>query len=186
MIVWFTAIGACGIYGIVDNPEILKALSPTYALAFIAGHFHIAFFALAAIVLVRHRRGGAVRGHGSLRQARDHLRLALPRAARVHAELLRPGCAGAERRVDSGGAVLSAHPGMGANPHGAVGNRGDCDRVAGGDHRRVLRGVAGGPPRLSSTVAHRAHLSIDHRPDLRAVDQRCPDGGGADPGVRVP
>ena len=51
MIVWFTAIGACGIYGIVDNPEILKALSPTYALAFIAGHFHIAFFALAAIVL---------------------------------------------------------------------------------------------------------------------------------------
>ena len=51
MIVWFTAIGACGIRGIVDNPEILKALSPTYALDFMAGHFHIAFFALAAIVL---------------------------------------------------------------------------------------------------------------------------------------
>ena len=51
MIVWFAAIGACGIYGIVDNPEILKALSPTYALTFIVGHFHIAFFALAAIVL---------------------------------------------------------------------------------------------------------------------------------------
>jgi KUP system potassium uptake protein len=51
MILWFTAIGACGIRGIVDNPEILKALSPTYALSFMAGHFHIAFFALAAIVL---------------------------------------------------------------------------------------------------------------------------------------
>jgi KUP system potassium uptake protein len=51
MILWFTAIGACGIHGIVDNPEILKALSPTYALDFMAGHFHIAFFALAAIVL---------------------------------------------------------------------------------------------------------------------------------------
>ena len=51
MIVWFTAIGACGVNGIVDNPEILRALSPTYALAFMAGHFHIAFFALAAIVL---------------------------------------------------------------------------------------------------------------------------------------
>ena len=51
MIIWFTAIGACGIRGIVDNPEILKALSPTYALSFMAGHFHIAFFALAAIVL---------------------------------------------------------------------------------------------------------------------------------------
>ena len=51
MIAWFVAIGACGVNGIVDNPEILKALSPTYALTFLAGHFHIAFFALAAIVL---------------------------------------------------------------------------------------------------------------------------------------
>ncbi|WP_099037817.1 potassium transporter Kup [Mycobacterium neglectum] len=51
MILWFTAIGACGIHGIVDNPEILRALSPMYALDFMAGHFHIAFFALAAIVL---------------------------------------------------------------------------------------------------------------------------------------
>ena len=51
MIAWFVAIGACGVNGIADNPEILKALSPTYALTFIVGHFHIAFFALAAIVL---------------------------------------------------------------------------------------------------------------------------------------
>jgi KUP system potassium uptake protein len=51
MVLWFTAIGACGIRGIVDNPEILKALSPTYALTFMVDHFHIAFFALAAIVL---------------------------------------------------------------------------------------------------------------------------------------
>jgi KUP system potassium uptake protein len=51
MIAWFVAIGACGVNGIVDNPEILKALSPTYALTFLAGHFHIAFFSLAAIVL---------------------------------------------------------------------------------------------------------------------------------------
>jgi KUP system potassium uptake protein len=51
MIAWFVAIGACGVDGIVDNPEILKALSPTYALTFLTGHFHIAFFSLAAIVL---------------------------------------------------------------------------------------------------------------------------------------
>ena len=51
MIAWFTAIGACGVNGIVDNPEILKALSPVYALKFMVGHFGIAFFALAAIVL---------------------------------------------------------------------------------------------------------------------------------------
>lgn len=51
MILWFTAIGACGVNGIAGNPEILRALSPTYALAFVTGHFHVAFFALAAIVL---------------------------------------------------------------------------------------------------------------------------------------
>jgi KUP system potassium uptake protein len=51
MIAWFVAIGACGVYGIVGNPEILKALSPTYALTFLLSHFHIAFFSLAAIVL---------------------------------------------------------------------------------------------------------------------------------------
>ena len=51
MITWFAAIGACGVNGIVDNPEILKALSPTYAVMFLVGHFHVAFFSLAAIVL---------------------------------------------------------------------------------------------------------------------------------------
>jgi KUP system potassium uptake protein len=51
MILWFTAIGACGVNGIIGNPEILKALSPFYALKFMFGSFHIAFFALAAVVL---------------------------------------------------------------------------------------------------------------------------------------
>ena len=51
MIVWFTAIGVCGVAGIADHPQILKALSPTYALGFLFGHFEIAFFALAAVVL---------------------------------------------------------------------------------------------------------------------------------------
>jgi len=51
MIVWFLAIGACGVIGIVQHPVILKALSPTYAVGFLIGHFTIAFFCLAAVVL---------------------------------------------------------------------------------------------------------------------------------------
>jgi len=51
MIAWFIAIGACGVMGIVNHPEILEALSPTYALDFMISHFDIAFFALAAVVL---------------------------------------------------------------------------------------------------------------------------------------
>ena len=51
MIAWFTVIGVAGVTGIAGHPEILKALSPTYAAGFLVGHFDIAFFALAAIVL---------------------------------------------------------------------------------------------------------------------------------------
>ena len=51
MIVWFLAIGATGISGITKHPGILKALSPTYAVSFLIGHFSIAFFGLAAVVL---------------------------------------------------------------------------------------------------------------------------------------
>ncbi|GAA1222458.1 potassium transporter Kup [Kitasatospora nipponensis] len=51
MIAWFGAIGACGVSGIADHPQILRALSPSYALGFLFGHFGTAFFALAAVVL---------------------------------------------------------------------------------------------------------------------------------------
>jgi KUP system potassium uptake protein len=51
MVVWFIVIGAWGIRGIVSNPSILKALSPTYALTFLFGHFTTSFFSLAAVVL---------------------------------------------------------------------------------------------------------------------------------------
>ncbi|MGE5135462.1 MAG: KUP/HAK/KT family potassium transporter, partial [Gemmatimonadota bacterium] len=51
MAVWFAAIGAIGIRGIIAHPAILKALSPSYAAGFLAGHFPMAFFSLAAIVL---------------------------------------------------------------------------------------------------------------------------------------
>jgi KUP system potassium uptake protein len=51
MVVWFSVIAACGIRGIRGHPEILKALSPTYAIGFLFGHFSTAFFSLAAVVL---------------------------------------------------------------------------------------------------------------------------------------
>jgi KUP system potassium uptake protein len=51
MLVWFLTIAACGVSGTADHPQILKALSPTYALDFFFNHFSIAFFALAAVVL---------------------------------------------------------------------------------------------------------------------------------------
>src|SRR5664280_1609717 len=51
MCVWFLAIGVCGIAGIAQHPQILQSLLPSCAIGFLVGHFAIAFFALAAVVL---------------------------------------------------------------------------------------------------------------------------------------
>jgi len=51
MTVWFLAIGVFGVWGIAEDPGILWALLPTYAVGFLIGHLDVAFFALAAIVL---------------------------------------------------------------------------------------------------------------------------------------
>ncbi|CAM5319934.1 Low affinity potassium transport system protein kup [Tsukamurella paurometabola] len=51
MIIWFTVIGGLGVWGISREPGVLRAISPTYALEFMAGNLDVAFFALAAIVL---------------------------------------------------------------------------------------------------------------------------------------
>ena len=52
MIAWFVAIGACGVLGIVGTPRDPQgAVARPTPLTFLAGHFDIAFFALAAVVL---------------------------------------------------------------------------------------------------------------------------------------
>ena len=51
MVVWFSTIGVLGLFGIAKEPQVLFALSPTYAIGFLANHFEYAFFALAAVVL---------------------------------------------------------------------------------------------------------------------------------------
>jgi KUP system potassium uptake protein len=51
MAVWFTVLGALGVRGIATHPVILEALSPSYAIGFLFGHFGTAFFSLTAVVL---------------------------------------------------------------------------------------------------------------------------------------
>jgi KUP system potassium uptake protein len=102
MVLWFTAIGVWGVRGIADHPEILKALSPTYAVEFFFGHFSIAFFSLAAVVL-------AVTGAEALYADMGHFgRSAITRAWLI---LVFPAC------------ILS-YLGQGAlilgDPHGAI------------------------------------------------------------------
>jgi KUP system potassium uptake protein len=51
MAVWFTVLGVLGVLGIAAHPAILKALLPSYAIAFLVGHYGTAFFSLTAVVL---------------------------------------------------------------------------------------------------------------------------------------
>jgi KUP system potassium uptake protein len=51
-LLWFSALAAAGIGGIVAHPGVLKGLSPTYAIGFVIGHPGTAFIAMGAIVLV--------------------------------------------------------------------------------------------------------------------------------------
>src|SRR5688572_16742257 len=48
---WFIAIGAAGIYGMVQAPAILAALNPLHALRFLAGHGFASFVVLGSVVL---------------------------------------------------------------------------------------------------------------------------------------
>ncbi|HKB55783.1 MAG TPA: potassium transporter Kup [Ramlibacter sp.] len=50
-LLWFAAIAALGLVHIADNPVILRALSPTYALSFIFHHPETTFIVLGAVVL---------------------------------------------------------------------------------------------------------------------------------------
>jgi KUP system potassium uptake protein len=51
MVVWFATIGVLGIRGITMHPQVLKALSPTYAVDFLFHSAGTGFFSLAAVVL---------------------------------------------------------------------------------------------------------------------------------------
>ena len=186
MIVWFTAIGACGVWGIVDHPEILKALSPTYALSFMFGHFHIAFFSLAAVVL-------SVTGAEALYADMGHF--GRPAITRGWLFLVLPACVlsyfgqGALLLGDQG--AVSAPfflltPDWARLPMVLLATAATVIASQAVITGAYLGGVAGRSARLPAEVADSAHVGVDDRPDLRAVDQRCAHGVGAHLGVRVP
>jgi KUP system potassium uptake protein len=51
MVIWFVAIGVAGLREVVGDPRILRGLSPTYAVQFIAEDPFLAFVAGGAVVL---------------------------------------------------------------------------------------------------------------------------------------
>ncbi len=52
LFIWFVIIGALGVYGISFNPEVLWAVSPTYAIDFLIRNGEVAFLVMGSVVLV--------------------------------------------------------------------------------------------------------------------------------------
>lgn len=52
MIIWFLTIGGVGLYFTIQNPSVLLALSPTYAINFIIENPFLTFLVLADVILV--------------------------------------------------------------------------------------------------------------------------------------
>jgi KUP system potassium uptake protein len=51
MVLWFAVIAALGLYHIADDPGIFKALSPTFAGAFLIGHGKVGLLVLGSVFL---------------------------------------------------------------------------------------------------------------------------------------
>jgi KUP system potassium uptake protein len=51
MLLWFLVLAVTGLPEIVGHPGILRALSPTYIVSFVAAHPYLAFISLSAVVL---------------------------------------------------------------------------------------------------------------------------------------
>jgi KUP system potassium uptake protein len=51
MVLWFGVLAVLGLMHVVQNPAILAALSPSYALSFLIGNPKVAFIALGSVVL---------------------------------------------------------------------------------------------------------------------------------------
>ena len=50
-VIWFIAIAATGVMQIMQNPTVLKAMLPMYAIEFASNHYHLAFITLGAVFL---------------------------------------------------------------------------------------------------------------------------------------
>ncbi len=49
--VWFGVLGVMGVYNVLDNPHVLLALNPLYALHLLVDNPHMAVFAMGSVVL---------------------------------------------------------------------------------------------------------------------------------------
>ena len=133
-----------------------------------------------------HRRRGALRGHGPLRQEADPHRVVRAGDAGAAHQLLRPGRLRARQSGGHQEPVLPDASTVGADADGGAGHLCHGDRLAGGDLGRLLRHAPGDPAGLRAAPADLPHVVEGDRPDLRAVHQLVALRRGRAPGAGLP
>ena len=173
MTLWFVTLAVLGIPHIVHTPEILLALSPTYALAFVLEHPLIAFVAMGGVVLAITGAEAlyADMGHFGARAIRQSWYLLVFPALTIN--YLGQGAL----ILDDPASVANAFSGW--RPRGRrspcrARHPGHGHRVPGGHLRRLLGVAPSGASRHPPADAGQAHLLAGSRPDLRARHQLGP------------
>ena len=148
MSVWFVVLGVLGALEIARVPEVLKALNPAYAGAFLFGNPVVAFLALGAIVL-------AVTGTEALYADMGHFGASPIRRAWLF--FVMPALV---LNYFGQGALIIGDPSAIQNPFyllapewgrvpvAVAGDGGDDHRLAGGDLRRIFVDARGDPDGL--------------------------------------
>ena len=168
------------------TPRCSRRSRPSYAFDFLFHSGSTGFFALDVGRARVHRGGGSLRGHGPLRATGDHARLAAAGLPRLHPQLPRPGSADPGRPERHQRAVLPADAARRTDSTGDPGNSRDCDRLPGGDLRRLLDRPPGVAAGLPPAPARHPHLRPPVRAGLRADHQPAPARRGSGAGTGLP
>jgi len=157
MLAWFIAIGLLGLLGIMRAPDVLAAISPHYAVAYLikAGP-GIAFAVLGAAFLAltgarQCMRIWAISVAGRSNSAGS------PSCCPLSAQLPRPGRTASGGPPCRGESVLPARTPVGALSAGRVRHHRDRDRLAIHHFRRVFSDPTGDAAWLSAPHAGDAH-----------------------------
>ena len=184
MLVWFTLIGALGLVQIARAPGVLEALDPAPRGVVLPGEPGQGLPHPRLRGAGHHRRRGALRRHGPLRQGPHPAHLARARLPGARPELLRAGGAPPRPPGVGGQPVLRHRAPAAALSRGRRRHLGCGGGLAGARLRRLLAHPAGGAARLLPARDHRAHLGADRGPDLHPRDQQLPPRSVRQPGAR--
>ena len=186
MVVWFSTLAVMGLVHISDDPSVLAAINPWYAIHFLLSHGTIGMVTLGAVFL-------AVTGGEALYADLGHFGRKPIQAGWLYFVLpsLLINYFGQGALVLSNPAAIENSfyrmvPEILLLPLVGAGDRGDRDREPGGDHRRLFADPAGGAARPAAALRGPLHLGDACRADLSAARQHAAADRRVAAGAAVP